>query len=132
MKHLKTNVNKYSSFTRNHSKHIKFLRQHHLNIHNDHNLQLSHILCFQGTIIKYSKEVSQFINLCKYKYIHNFDGHCLFLLYDKNMMCSSISINHHSGSTTTFNEEHRKAIHVLQIPFLSYSFFYIYFTTFTL
>ena len=70
-------------------------------------MQSSHILYFQETKIKYFKEVLQFINLSKHKYIHNFDGHGLLLLYDKNMICSSKTINHHSGSefiAATFNE----------------------------
>ena len=99
---------------------IHYLSQHHLNIQNDHNLQSSHIyiLCFHETRIKYFKEFSQFINLSKYKYMHNFDGHDLLLLYDKNMICSSRTLNHHSGSeliATTFNEVHKKAIHVITL-----------------
>ena len=97
---------------------IDFLSRHHLSIQNDHNLQSSHILCFQKTRIKYFEEVSQFINLIKYKYIHDFDGHGLVLLYDKNMICSSTTINHHSGSefiATTFNEGHRNAIHLIML-----------------
>ena len=81
-------------------------------------MQSSHILCFQETRIKYFQEISQFINLSKYKYIHNFDGYGLLLLYDKNMLCSSKTINHHSGSefiAATFNEGHRKAIHVITL-----------------
>ena len=35
------------------SKNISFMSRYHLNIRNDHNLQLSHILCFQETIVKY-------------------------------------------------------------------------------
>ena len=81
-------------------------------------MQSSNILCFQEIGIKDFEEVPQFINLSKYKYIHNFDGHGLILLYDKNMMCSSMTIDHLSGSefiVATFNEGHRKAIHVITL-----------------
>jgi len=97
---------------------INSLSRHHLNIQNDYNLQSSHILCFQETRIKDFEKISQYINLYKYKYIHNFDRHGLVLLYDKNMICSSTTINHHNGSefiATTCNEEHRNAIHVITL-----------------
>ena len=40
------------------------------------------------------------------------------MLYDKNMICSSKTINNQSGSNfiaTTFNEGHRKVVHVITL-----------------
>ena len=73
---------------------------------------------FSRNKIKYLKKVSQFINLSKYKYLHNFDRHGLLLLYDKNVICSSKRRNYHSGSefiAVMLNEGHRKAIHVIML-----------------
>lgn len=76
-------------------------------------MQSLHILYFQETRIKYYENILNFIN---YIYIYIiFDDRDLILLYDRNMMCSAMTINHHSASefiTTTFNEGRRKIIHV--------------------
>ena len=92
---------------------INSLSKHYLNIQNDHNLQSSHILCFQETRIKCSQEIYMYINTSKYNYIHNSDRHGLLMLYEKNIICSSSIIKHHNGSEfigATFNDRSRKAI----------------------
>jgi hypothetical protein len=62
------------------------LRQHYKNINHDHNLQMSHILCFIETIIhNASKDVHKFINSLKYSYISIHDGHGLMMMYDIQM-----------------------------------------------
>ncbi len=54
---------------------ITSLCQHYKNINHDHNLQMSHILCFIITRIHHaSTYVHKFINLSKYSYISIHDG----------------------------------------------------------
>jgi hypothetical protein len=57
--------------------------------------------------MKYFEDVSIF-NLSKYKYVHNFDGHGLLLLYAKNVICLSMTIIELIAAT--FEQEYRKAI----------------------
>jgi hypothetical protein len=66
--------------------------------------------------LKKSYNLLTYLNI--YMYIYKFDVHGLLLLYDRNIMCSSKTINYHSGLEfigTTFNEGHRKVIHVITL-----------------
>jgi exonuclease III len=67
-----------------------------LNIQNDCNLQSSHIFCFQETRTKHAQEITQYFDTSKYKYIHIFHKHGLFMVYEKTMICYSFQIKNYS------------------------------------
>ncbi len=62
------------------------LHQHYENINHDHNLQMSHILCFIEIRIHHaSTYVLKYINSSKYSYISIHDGHGSMMKYDIHM-----------------------------------------------
>jgi hypothetical protein len=72
---------------------IILLRQHYKDINHDHNLQMSHILCFIETNLHHaSTDVHKFINSLKYSYISIHDGHGLMMMYDIYMHLDSFNI----------------------------------------
>jgi hypothetical protein len=80
--------------------------QHYENINHEHNLQMSHILCFIKTRIHHaSTNVHKFINSSKYSYISLYDGHGLMMMYDLHMHLDSFNTITNDGSKyiTTFN-----------------------------
>jgi hypothetical protein len=83
------------------------LCQHYKDINYDHNLQMSHILCFIETKIRHASiDVHKFINSSKYSYISIHVGHVLMMMYDIHMHLNSFNIIISDGSeyiTTTFN-----------------------------
>ncbi len=69
-----------------------FLYQHYEDINDDHNLQMSHILCLIKTILhNASTYVHKFINSSKYSYISIHDGHGLMMMYDIQMHLNSFN-----------------------------------------
>jgi hypothetical protein len=85
---------------------IIYLWQHYEDINHDHNLQMSHILCFIETRIHHaSTNVHKFINSSKYSYISIHDGHKLLMMYDIHMHLYSFNTITNDGSEyiTNFN-----------------------------
>ncbi len=84
-----------------------YLRQHYEDINHDHNLQMSHILCFIETIIdRASIDVHKFIDSSKYSNIAIHDGHELMMMHDTHMHLDSFNIVINDDSnyiTMTFN-----------------------------
>ncbi len=89
-----------------------YLRQHYEDIKHDHNLQMSHILCFIKTIIHHASiDVQKFINSSKYSYIAIHDGHELMMMHDIHMHLNSFNTITSDGSkyiATIFNINTRK------------------------
>ncbi len=88
-----------------------YLHQHYEDINHDHNLQMSHILCFIKTIIHHASiDVHKFINSSKYSYIAIHDGHELMMLHDIHMYLSSFNTITSDGSKhiSTFNINTKK------------------------
>ncbi len=84
-----------------------YLCQHHEDMNYDHNLQMSHILCFIEIIIHYASiDVHKFINSSKYSYIAIHDGHELMMMHDIHMHLDFFNTITNDGSkyiATTFN-----------------------------
>jgi hypothetical protein len=96
---------------------ITYLRQHYEDINHDHNLQMSHILCFIKTITHHASiYLHKFINSSKYSYITIHDGHELMMMHDSHMHLDSFNIVINDDSkyiAMTFNINTRKAIHIV-------------------
>jgi len=93
------------------------LHQHYENINHDHNLQMSHILCFIEIRIHHaSTYVLKYINSSKYSYISIHDGHGSMMKYDIHMHQDSFNIITNDGSryiATTFNTNTQKTIYII-------------------
>ncbi len=89
-----------------------YLHQHYEDINHDHNLQMSHILCFIETIIHHASiNVHKFINSSKYSYIAIHDGHGLMMMHDIHMHLYSFNTIINDGSI--FNINTRITIHII-------------------
>jgi hypothetical protein len=90
------------------------LRHHYEDINHDHNLQMSHILCFIERKIHYASiDVHKFINLSKCSYISIHNGHWLMMMYDIHMHLNPFNIIINDGFkyiVATFNINTKKNI----------------------
>ncbi len=93
------------------------LHQHYKDINHDHNLRMSHILCFIKTRIHHVLTyVHKFINSSRYSYISIHDGHGLMMMHDIHVHLYSFNTITSDGSkyiTTIFNINTQKAIHIV-------------------
>jgi hypothetical protein len=104
------------------------LRQHYEDInHDDHNLQLFHILCLIKTKIHHASiDVHKFINLLKYSYISIHNDHGLMMMYDIHMHLNSFNTITNDGLeyiVTTFNINTQKKKNVCVCRVHSYLIF---------
>ena len=94
----------------------KFFTKHHIDYKNDHSMQTSHILCFQETRIRYAHDVDKYIDASRYKYIHNYGGYGILMLYEHHINCASfytMNCNVSELTTASFNLGTRNAIYVI-------------------
>ncbi len=93
------------------------LHQHYENINHDHNLQMSHILCFAKIKIHHaSTNVHKFINTSKYSYISIHDGRGLVMMYDIHMHLDSFNTITSDGLeyiVATFNTNTQESIYIV-------------------
>ena len=81
-------------------------------------MQTSHILCFQETRIRYAHDVDKYIDASRYKYIHNYGGHGILMLYEHHINCASFYTMNCNGSeltTASFNLGTRNAIYFITV-----------------
>ena len=77
---------------------INSLQKHHIDYKRNHSMQPSHILCFQETRIRYAHNVDKYIDASRYKYIHNYSGHVILMLYEHHINCASFYTMNYNGS----------------------------------
>ena len=81
-------------------------------------MQTSHILCFQETRIRYVHDVDKYIDASRYKYIHNYGGHGILMLYEHHINCASfytMNYNELEFTATSFNLDTCNAIYVITV-----------------
>ena len=106
---------------------INFLQKHHIDYKTDHSMQTSHILCFQETRIRYAHDVDKYIDASRYKYIHNYGGHGILMLYEHHINCASFYTMNCNGlelTATFFNLGTRNVIYVI-IVYRAHSSYYL-------
>ncbi len=93
-------VKKPTSFACNYISHeYNFLHQCYENINNDHNLQMSDILCFMEIKIHHTLiDVHKFINSSKYSYVSICDGHELMMMCNIHMHLGYFNVTTNNGS----------------------------------
>ena len=95
---------------------INSLQKHHIDFISDHSMQTSHILCFQETRVKYVHDVDKYIDASRYKYIHNYGGQSILMLYEHHINFTSFYTMNCNGSkfiAASFNLSTHSAIYVV-------------------
>ena len=95
---------------------INSLQKHHIDHKSDHSMQTSHILCFQETRIRYAHDVDRYIDTSRYKYIHNYGGHGILMLYEHHINFASfytMNCNESEFTASSFNLGTCNAIYVI-------------------
>ena len=97
---------------------INSLQKHYIDYKTDHSMQTSHILCFQETRIRYAHDVDKYIDASRYKYIHNYGGHGILMLYEHHINCALFYTMNCNGSeliAASFNLGTHNAIYVITV-----------------